>query len=63
MDKIEEERKDGEKNCIKKNTPPPRSFYSSPDIIRMSKQRRLRWAEYVAGMEEFIIAFKFVSKI
>jgi hypothetical protein len=48
------------KNCITKT---PSSLYSSPYITRMCKQRRLRWAGYVAGTEYFITAYKFVSKI
>jgi hypothetical protein len=28
------------------------SLYSSPDIIRQNKSRRMRWAGYVAGMGE-----------
>ena len=28
------------------------ALYSSPDIIRNLKSRRLRWAEYVARMEQ-----------
>lgn len=61
MDKTEEQKEDGEKkNYVTKD---PRSLYSSADITRMSKQRMLRWAGYVAGTEEFIIAYKFVGKI
>jgi hypothetical protein len=29
-----------------------RHLYSSPDIIRMMKSRRMRLAEHVAGVEE-----------
>jgi hypothetical protein len=28
------------------------NFYSSPNIIRMIKSRRMRWAGHVATMEE-----------
>jgi hypothetical protein len=28
------------------------TLYSSPNIIRQTKSRRLRWAEHVARMEE-----------
>jgi hypothetical protein len=28
------------------------NFYSSPNIIRMIKSRRIRWAGYVAQMRE-----------
>jgi hypothetical protein len=28
------------------------NFYSSPNIIRMIKSRRIRWAGHVARMEE-----------
>jgi hypothetical protein len=30
------------------------NLYSSPDIIRQIKSRRMRWAEHVARMEEEI---------
>ena len=34
------------------------SLYRSPNIIRMSKSRRLRWTGHVAKMEEGGNAFK-----
>jgi hypothetical protein len=37
MDKIEEQKKDGEKNCITKTRS---SLYSSPDITRMCKKKK-----------------------
>ena len=37
------------------------SFYSSPNIVRMIKSRRLRWAGHVARMEEGRNAFKFLT--
>jgi hypothetical protein len=30
----------------------PNALYSSPNIVRVIKSRRMRWAEYVAHMEE-----------
>jgi hypothetical protein len=34
------------------------NFYSSPNIIRMIKSRRMRWAGHVARMEEKRNAYK-----
>ena len=34
------------------------SFYRSPNIVRVIKSRRLRWAGHVARMEEDRSAFK-----
>jgi hypothetical protein len=33
-------------------------LYSSPNIFRMIKSRRMRWAEYVAGMREKKTAYR-----
>ena len=38
-----------------------RSFYRSPNIIRVIKCRRLRWAGHVARMEEGRSAFKILT--
>jgi hypothetical protein len=39
------------------------SLYSSPNIIRMIKSRRIRWAEHIASMGEMRNACKiFVGK-
>ena len=35
--------------------------YSSPDIVRVIKSRRLRWADHVARMEEGRSAFKILT--
>ena len=37
------------------------SFYRSPNIVRVIKSRRLRWAGHVARMEEGRSAFKIVT--
>ena len=37
------------------------SFYRSPNIVRLIKSRRLRWARHVARMEEGRSAFKILS--
>ena len=37
------------------------SLYRSPNIVRLIKSRRLRWASHVARMEEGRIAFKILS--
>ena len=37
------------------------SFYCSPNILRVIKSRRLRWAGHVARMEEGRSAFKILS--
>jgi hypothetical protein len=34
------------------------SFYSLPNVIRVMKSRRVRWARYVARMEGIIYAYK-----
>ena len=36
-------------------------FYCSPNIIRVIKSRRLRWAGHVARMEESKSAFKMLT--
>ena len=38
-----------------------RSLYSSPNIVRVIKSRRLRWAGHVARMEEGRSAFKILT--
>ena len=35
------------------------SLYCSPNVVRVIKSRRLRWAGHVARMEEGMGAFKF----
>ena len=35
------------------------SFYSSPNIVRVIKSRRLRWAGHVARMEDVGVISKF----
>ena len=37
------------------------SLYRSPNIVRVIKSRRLRWAEHVARMEESRSAFKILT--
>jgi hypothetical protein len=37
------------------------SIYSSPNIARVIKSRRLRWAGYVARLEECRSAFKILT--
>ena len=37
------------------------SLYHSPNIVRVNKTRRLRWAVHVATMEERRIAFKILT--
>jgi len=37
------------------------SLYRSPNIIRMIKSRRLRWARHVARLEESRSAFKILT--
>ena len=37
------------------------SFYRSPNIVRMVKSRRLRWAGHVARMEEGRSPFKILT--
>ena len=37
------------------------SLYRSPNIVRVIKSRRLRWAEHVARMEESRSAFKMLT--
>ena len=37
------------------------SLYRSPNIVRVIKSRRLRWASHVAGMEEGRSAFKIIT--
>ena len=37
------------------------SLYRTPNIVRVIKSRRLRWAGYVARMEEGRIAFKILT--
>ena len=36
-------------------------FYRSPNIVRVIKSRRLRWAGHVARMEEGRSAFKILT--
>ena len=37
------------------------SLYLSPDIVRVIKSRRLRWAGHIARMEEGRSAFKILT--
>ena len=37
------------------------SLYRSPNIVRVIKSRRLRWAGHVARMEEDRISFKILT--
>jgi hypothetical protein len=37
------------------------SLYRSPNVVRMIKSRRLRWAGHVVGMEEGRSAFKILT--
>ena len=37
------------------------NLYCSPNIVRVIKSRRLRWAGHVARMEEGRIAFKILT--
>ena len=37
------------------------SLYRSPNIVRVIKSRRMRWAGYVARMEEGRSAFKILT--
>ena len=37
------------------------SFYRSPNIVRLIKSRRLRWASHVARMKEGKSAFKILT--
>ena len=39
-----------------------RSFYHSPNIVRVIKYRRLRWAGHVARMKEGRSAFKILTR-
>ena len=39
------------------------SLYRSPNIVRVIKSRRLRWAGHVARMEEVRSAFKMLTGI
>ena len=39
----------------------PYSLYRSPNIVRVIKSRRLRWAGHVARLEEGRSAFKILS--
>ena len=39
----------------------PYSLYRSPNIVRVIKSRRLRWAGYVARMEKDRSAFKILT--
>ena len=39
------------------------SLYRSPNIVRMIKSRRLRWAGHVSRMEEGRNAFKILTTI
>ena len=39
----------------------PHSLYHSPNIVRVIKSRRLRWAGYIARMEEGRSAFKILT--
>ena len=38
------------------------SLYRSPNIVRVIKSRRLRWAGHVARMAEGRCAFKLIGK-
>ena len=38
------------------------SFYRSPNIVRMIKSRRVRWADHVDRMEEYRSAFKILTR-
>jgi hypothetical protein len=35
-------------------------LFSSPDIIRMTKSRRMRWTEHIASMGEKMSAYRFL---
>ena len=37
------------------------SLYCSPNIFRLIKSRRLRWAGHIARMEEYMSAFKILT--
>jgi hypothetical protein len=34
------------------------SLYSSPNIVRVTKSRRMRWARYVASMAEGRVVYR-----
>ena len=38
-------------------------LYRSPDIVRVTKFRRLRWTDHVASMEEDSSAFRIVTGV
>jgi len=38
-------------------------LYSSPNIVRVIKSRRMRWGGHVAHMGEMKYAYKFVRKL
>jgi hypothetical protein len=37
-------------------------LYASPNIIRVIRPRRMKWAEHVAPLEEMINAYIFIGK-
>ena len=44
-----------------RDTPELHSLYRSPNLARVIKSRRLRWAGHIAGMEEGRSAFKILT--
>jgi hypothetical protein len=56
--KTEESQREGRAGrFISDGTKVPYALYSSPDIIRVIKSRRLRWAGHVARVGERCIQF------
>ena len=49
------------KNLRNVRSPMWGSLYRSPDIVRVNKSIRLRWAWHVARMEEVRSAFKMLT--
>ena len=60
-----EEKKDKISKCMKEelHNEELHSLYRSPNIVRVIKSRRLRWAGHVARMEEGRSAFKIVTGV